>query len=85
MVFVAGSQNISTNRPGGFERLRSSLARIIHEGIVFVNNAPAGAASAVPAGFDHAAAAGLKASPERRRANPSGVEPQRADYSFLCE
>ncbi len=27
-------------------------ARIIHEGIVVVNNAPAGAASAVPAGFD---------------------------------
>ncbi len=45
------------------------LARIIHERSVFVNNAPAGAGSAAPAGFDPAAAAGLKASPERRPAN----------------
>ena len=28
------------------------LARIIHERSVFVNNAPAGAGSAAPAGFD---------------------------------
>ncbi len=35
------------------------LARIIHERSVFVNNAPAGAGSAAPAGFDPAAAAGL--------------------------
>ena len=45
------------------------LARIIHERSVFVNNAPAGAGSAAPAGFDPAAGAGLKASPERRPAN----------------
>ncbi len=35
----------------------TGLARIIHERSVFVNNAPAGAASAAPAGFDPAAAA----------------------------
>ncbi len=40
-----------------------SLARIIHERSVFVNNAPAGAGSTAPAGFDPAAAAELKASP----------------------
>jgi hypothetical protein len=34
-----------------------------------VNNAPAGAGSAAPAGFDPAAGAGRKASPERRPAN----------------
>ena len=45
------------------------LARIIHERSVFVNNALAGAGSAAPAGFDPAAAAGLKASPERRPAH----------------
>ncbi len=45
------------------------LARIIHEDTPFVNNAPAGAGSAAPAGFDPAAGAGRKASPERRPAN----------------
>ncbi len=34
-----------------------------------MNNAPAGAGWAAPAGFDPASAAGLKASSERRRAN----------------
>ncbi len=48
---------------------RGMLARIIHEDTPFVNNAPAGAGSAAPAGFDPAGAAGLKASPERRPTN----------------
>ncbi|MEE8607157.1 MAG: hypothetical protein V3S55_06120 [Nitrospiraceae bacterium] len=48
------------------------LARIIYEDTPFVNNAPAGAGSAAPAGFDPAAP-GLKASPERRPAK-RGVE-----------
>jgi len=60
-----------------------ALARIIHERSAFVNNAPTGAASAAPAGFDPAAAAGLKASPERRPANAGGVEARRADI-HLC-
>ncbi len=51
------------------ESFAGKLARIIHEYPPFVNNAPAGAGLAAPAGFDPTAGAGLKASPERRAAN----------------
>ncbi len=60
-----------------------ALARIIHERSAFANNAPTGAASATRVGFDPAAAAGLKASPERRPANAGGVEARRADIHLF--
>jgi len=70
-VLMISGEAGNRRSPGqeGYGKASLRVARIIHERSVFVNNAPAGAGSAAPAGFDPAAAAGLKASPERRPAN----------------
>ncbi len=70
------SSPIPPEKPGprsSMAMAHDALARIIHERSAFVNNAPTGAAWAARVGFDPAAAAGLKASPERRPANAGRV------------
>ncbi len=74
------------SRPDAFvHAFNGLLARIIHERSAFVNNAPTGTASAAPVGFDPAAWAGLKASPERRPAKAGRSRSPEGGYSPLRE